>query len=130
MDACSSFSAPQPGYREHVFFHEMAADPDGYVTAGLANPAFNGDQGFGFYVRYRKAELLCFNQWKMMGEGVYAVGLEPATNRVTGRAAERQRGTLQILQPGEQRGYHLEIGLLTGQVDIDRLQAGARQLIE
>ena len=108
-DHFACFSSPVPAYREQVFFHEMIAAPDGYVRAGLVNT-----QGFGFYVRYRQRELPCFNEWKMMGEGVYAVGMEPATNWVTGRAKERERGALQLLQPGEQRQYHLEFGLLTG----------------
>ncbi len=61
------FTAPIPNYREQVFFHEMQAASDGYVTAALVNPAFDNGQGFGFYVRYRQKELPCFNQWKMMG---------------------------------------------------------------
>lgn len=44
-----------------------------------------------------------------MGEGLYVVGLEPANCHVEGRCAEREMGTLQILQPGEVRLYHLEI---------------------
>ena len=44
-----------------------------------------------------------------MGEGLYVVGLEPANCHVEGRAVERERGTLQIMQPGEVRRYHLEI---------------------
>jgi hypothetical protein len=103
----------------------MIAGPDGYVRAGLVNP-----EGFGFYVRYRQRELPCFNEWKMMGEGVYAVGIEPATNWVTGRAKERERGALQILQPGEQRRYHLEFGLLTGLEEaakFERLIVGERR---
>jgi hypothetical protein len=117
------FSAPLPNYREQVFFHEMQAGADGYVAAALVNPAFNNGQGFGFYVRYRQHELPCFNQWKMMGESVYAVGMEPATNWVSGRAIERQRGALQILQPGEQRSYHVEFGVLASQADITNIQA-------
>ena len=112
------FSSPIPNYREQVFFHEMQAASDGYVTAAVVNKAFNNGQGFGFYVRYRQKELPCFNQWKMMGESVYAVGMEPASNWVSGRAKERERGALQILQPGEQRSYHLEFGPLTSLVEI------------
>ena len=128
-DACPGlqeydhFTAPIPNYREQVFFHEMQAASDGYVTAALVNPAFDNGQGFGFYVRYRQKELPCFNQWKMMAESVYTVGMEPATNWVTGRAKERERGALQILQPGEQRSYHLEFGVLASQADIIKIQA-------
>ena len=45
----------------------------------------------------------------MMGQGTYVVGLEPANCRSGGRSQERARGTLQSLQPGEQREFNLEI---------------------
>jgi hypothetical protein len=123
-----SFSAPIPNFREQVFFHDMAAAPDGYVTAALVNPALNGGQGFGFYVRYRQRELPCFNEWKMMGEGVYTVGIEPATTHPLGRAAARADGSLQFLMPGEERHYRVEFGVLTSQVEIEQLERQARAL--
>jgi cyclopropane fatty-acyl-phospholipid synthase-like methyltransferase len=43
-------------------------------------------------VRYRQAELPCFIEWKMMGQGVYAVGLEPSTNWAGGRSHRRCSG--------------------------------------
>jgi hypothetical protein len=124
------FSAPVADYREQVFFHELVADRSGYVTVALVNPQWNGGDGFGFSVRYRQKELPCFNQWKMMGEQVYSVGLEPATNWVTGRASERQRGALQILQPGDQRQYHLEFGVLKGVDSINTLENSVSCLVK
>jgi hypothetical protein len=106
------FSAPVPGYREQVFYHDMQADADGYVTASIVNPGYNGGQGLGVYARYRQHELPRFIEWKMVGEDVYCVGLEPANCLVEGRAKERERGALQYIQPGERRDYHVEIGLV------------------
>jgi len=114
-------SGPTAAYREQVFFHEMVADQDGYVTAALVNPTFGEGRGFGLYVKYRQRELPCFNQWKMMGEKVYSVGMEPATNWVLGRAKAREDGTLQSLQSGEERHYHLEFGVLTSRHEIAEL---------
>ena len=48
----------------------------------------------------------------MTGEDVYSVGLEPANCLVEGRDKEREHGILQFLAPGEQRTYHVEIGVL------------------
>jgi hypothetical protein len=121
----SQFSSPVHDYREQVFYHEIKAGQDGYAAVALANEKFNQNQGIGLYVRYRQSELPCFNQWKMMGEGVYTVGLEPATNRVTGRAQERERGALKYLEPGETKEYHVEIGILDGQDEIQRFQKEA-----
>jgi len=105
------FTGPIPGYREQVFYHDIPAGSDGYVTASIVNPGFNGGEGLGVYVRYRQRELPRFTEWKMIGEDVYCVGLEPANCLVEGRAKERERGTLQFLDPGEERSYHIEIGI-------------------
>jgi len=50
----------------------------------------------------------------MMGEGTYVLGMEPANCWVQGRAKERERGTLQFLDPGEERVFILQIGILEG----------------
>jgi hypothetical protein len=55
----------------------------------------------------------------MLGEGTYALGLEPGTNRDAGRADARERGELQWLEPGETRQYDLEIGALQGTAALD-----------
>lgn len=108
----AQFSAPVPGYREKVYYHEFAADADGFVRAALVNDGFAGGHGFGFYVTYRPEQLPRFTEWKMMGQVDYVVGMEPANCLVEGRARERERGTLQFLEPGERREYDLEIGVL------------------
>jgi hypothetical protein len=105
------FPAPIPGYQEQVYYHDMQADKDGYVKAAIVNPGFNGGQGLAVYARYRQRELPYFIEWKMVGEDVYCVGLEPANCLVEGRAKERERGALQFMEPGEQRSYHVEIGV-------------------
>jgi hypothetical protein len=63
-----------------------------------------------------------FIEWKMMGVRNYVVGMEPANCSVLGRAAERERGTLQFLEPGERREYHLELGVLDGSSAIERFE--------
>jgi hypothetical protein len=108
----AEFPAPIPGYLEQVYYHELAPDADGRVRAALANEGFAGGKGFGFYVAYRADQLPRFTEWKMVGQVDYVVGMEPANCLVEGRAKERERGTLQFLEPGERREYELEIGAL------------------
>lgn len=108
----NTFSAPVHGYKEQCFYHEMKAGKDGNVTVALINKNFEEGKGLGIYVKYNKNELPWFIEWKMMGEGMYVVGLEPANCLVGGRAKERETGRLQFLEPGEKREYHLEIGVL------------------
>jgi hypothetical protein len=122
LDNHARYEAPIEGYQEQVFYHDMAAE-DGYVTVVLANRGFEGGRGLGAYVRYRQAELPRFVQWKMVGAGTYVTGLEPGNCLVEGRDKDRARGILQFLEPGEEREYLLEIGVLDGNAAIDALAA-------
>ncbi|MHB9031645.1 MAG: aldose 1-epimerase family protein [Anaerolineae bacterium] len=113
------YEAPIDGYAEQCFYHEMAADSNGFVTVVLANRKFAEGRGLGAYVKYRQAELPRFTQWKMVGAGTYVTGLEPANCGVEGRDKDRASGKLQFLQPGEQREFMLEIGVLPDNAAID-----------
>jgi hypothetical protein len=64
----------------------------------------------------------------MMGEGSYALAMEPSTNRDAGRWDARERGELQWLEPGEERQYDLEVGALPGEADIPDLEARISRL--
>jgi len=122
---------PRRGYAEKVYEHALAARR-GRTVVALVNPAL----ALGVYLRYRVDRLPVFNQWKMLGEREYVMGLEPATNGVFGRASERRRGRLTTLRPGASRVYELEIGVLDGEAEIAavrreiRALAGRRPVIE
>ncbi len=103
--------SPSQGYREQVFYHDIIPDDGGYHTAALVNAPL----GLGFFVRSRRAELPFFTQWKMMGTGLYVMGLEPGNCLVEGRAKERASGRLSFLEPGEAREFVLEWGVLDGE---------------
>lgn len=105
------FSAPVAGYREQVFYHTLASGSDGLATAMITD----GRKHLGLYVRFRQAELPNFIEWKMMGRGLYAVGMEPSNCRLDGRAKVRAAGTLQYLTPGEERHFLVQIGVLEGE---------------
>ena len=51
------FQSPTPGFKERVYYHDVAADEAGYALSALINKNANHGQGFGFYVKYRKAQL-------------------------------------------------------------------------
>jgi hypothetical protein len=106
---CCEFSAPMAGYREQVFYHDLRPDERGQVAVRLVNPAFDGGHGLSVCLRYALADYPILVEWKMMGEGIYVVGLEPANCHVEGRVRERERGSLQMLAPQEIRLYRLEV---------------------
>jgi hypothetical protein len=119
-------SPPIPAFKEHVHQHNVAPAQDGWAMAALVNRRFNNGQGFGLSVRYRPDELPYFWQWRMVGEGAYVMGLEPANCHVMGRGEERRQGRLPMLNPGETRIHHLEIGVLTSLSEIDQVAKQAK----
>lgn len=113
------FSPPVQNYREQVFYHDLYADADGFTNALL----MHSQKHIGLYVRFRQKELPRFIEWKMMGEGTYVVGMEPANCWVGGRAKERAAGTLQFLEPGEERLFLVQLGVVDGEEELSNFIA-------
>lgn len=111
MGVWDSFEGPVHKYKEQVFYHDICPHEDGTVTVKLINSSL-GEAGLGLYLKYNKTELPYFMEWKQLGEGDYAVGLEPATWFPEGRSKARERGELLHLEPGENKNFELEIGIL------------------
>jgi hypothetical protein len=105
----SRFHPPTARYREQVFRHVPTADEGGQVQVELENPTL----GIGLRWSYDRTSLPHLFQWKMMGQGTYVLGIEPANSSgVEGRAIARQRGDLPHLEPGEARRYTLEVEVI------------------
>jgi hypothetical protein len=106
------FQLPTPGYREQVFIHRPRVDRDGNATVVLNNP----QMGSGVRWTYDATALPYLMEWKMMGEGAYVVGIEPANCIGTGgRAATREMGQLPVIKPGESRHYSIELEVISSQ---------------
>ncbi|MGN6099723.1 MAG: DUF4432 family protein [Devosia sp.] len=112
----SRFIAPQQNWVQQTFEHEMVPDENGEVEVAIFNAHLFG--GTGLSVRYSHATLPRYIEWRMMGEGQYAVGIEPCSNGF-GREAVRAAGELIVLQPGETRRYRSVVSV------IDAARAGA-----
>lgn len=110
-----TLNAPEEGYVEQVFEHELAAEQGGTVPVGVVNEKL----GLGVYEVFRLEQLPHHFVWRMLGEGTYVVGIEPSTNRTAGRLDARERGELIELAPGERREYELELGALDGDEELE-----------
>ncbi len=124
LDEYDRFSSPISGFKEQVFFLDLKPDSEGMVKVALVNDR----EGLGVYLRYPKEQLPYFVEWRMMGEKVYVVGIEPANALVTGRAEVRRKGMLQTLQPGEVKEFSLEIGVLDGADEIKAFEEEVREV--
>jgi len=107
----AGFVAPQMGWVQQTFEHKLAPGADGLVSIAIVNKKLGN--GTGIYVRYDPTTLPRYIEWRMMGEGQYAVGIEPCSNGF-GRGEVRKAGELITLAPGESRSYEIEIGILDG----------------
>lgn len=101
---------PQHGVPENVYFNHMNKER-GYGLATLINRKINSN-GLGMYVKFDLEELPYLNQWKMIAEGHYVLGLEPANCKSLGRANERAEGRLTYIVPGETKHFNVELGMI------------------
>ncbi|HLO32093.1 MAG TPA: aldose 1-epimerase family protein [Anaerolineales bacterium] len=113
LEALEKWPPPQAGCRERVYYHEdLSAEADGRATVTVRNPHFPlTDRPLLVRLTWKVNGLPLLVQWKMPGAGMHVLGLEPANCHVEGRAAERERGTLVRLAPGQTVEYDLELSV-------------------
>jgi hypothetical protein len=111
--------APQDGFREQVYAHEVTPEADGVVPAALVNRDFDwgdGRKGVGFLMQYYKSELPCLLQWQNLQVGNYVMGIEPCTVWPNGgREEQRKRGEIRWLDHGGHCDYSLRFSALAGE---------------
>lgn len=106
LEEWDRFQPPTAGYSEQVFRHRVATDGEGRSRVELQNPAL----GLTLRLTYNLPYLI---HWKMMGQGLYVCGVEPANCGVMhGRGAARESGELPLLEPGESRGYEVKLEVI------------------
>jgi hypothetical protein len=114
-------TAPVPGFTFEGYVVSMRPGPDGRVGVAVVNRRLRS--GLGVYLRYDATTLPAYLAWRMMREGLYAIGLEPATNPFGNPSELVEQGYPLVLGPGESRRYELELGVLAGGDEIDAFAA-------
>lgn len=114
------FGAPEAGWAEQVYYHEVKAGADGWARCAVVNDALptGFGEGLGLRVGWRPDQLRNLVEWKQTAVGDYVVGTEPANCRPEGRCAARANGRLESIAPGETRTFELELGVLAGREEI------------
>src|SRR5262249_55196975 len=90
-------TSPQAGSPEECYEHQVQTERDGRVPVAIVNRRL----GLGVYQVYRRDQFPFHTMWRMLGEGIYGVAMEPTTNRDAGRFDARERGELMYLAPQE-----------------------------
>lgn len=104
----SRFVAPQSNWVQQTFEHGMVPT-DGNVEVAIFNANLFGETGVS--VRYDRSVMPRYIEWRMMGEGQYAVGIEPCTNGF-GREQVKADGEMIVLLPGEGRTYETRLAII------------------
>jgi hypothetical protein len=113
-------TAPVAGFTQEAYLVPMRAAADRKVAVAIVNRRLRPELGgLGVYLRYDQEQLPTYIAWRMMREGLYAIGMEPATNPFGNPAELIPAGHRMLIQPGEQRTYELEVGVLAGGEAID-----------
>ncbi len=113
-EAYTTIGAPRARAHDDVYVHRPTADRQGNVRVGLVNDRL----GLGLTWTFPRKEMPILNQWQHFHKGTYVTGVEPGNCSVLGRAWNRRHGTLETLQPGAVRDFHLEFGVLDGAREI------------
>lgn len=110
--------APQKDVIEQQFFHELWTDEDGRTVIALVNEELE----LGFYLKYSPEQLPCLAQWKVGREGEYVFAFEPGNCHPVGRAEQRKREVLEILEPMETHLVEMEFGIVDGAEEMEALR--------
>lgn len=104
----ASVEAPQAGYDEQVFFHQLRGDEPNGRTA-----IWNEARKLGVQLKFDRAQLPYLTQWKMLGAGAYVMGLEPSNAPLDSRAQLLSRDEMPVLQAGESSEFAIEFDFVT-----------------
>ena len=109
---------PLPGGTEQQFFHELYTDQEGKTILALVNDQLE----LGFYLKYSPEQMPCVSQWKVGRDGEYVFAFEPGNCHPIGRAEQRKRGLLEVLEPMETHLVEMEFGIADGAREIEELR--------
>lgn len=110
---------PIPNEEEYVFLHTPPTNQDGNSIVGV----YNTELKIGVSIEYDLEALPYFIEWKTLGSGDYALGLEPANGSVYGRQYHHDNKNLPMIHSFEKKTIELKIEILDGDEDYENLKA-------
>ncbi|MCI0358519.1 MAG: aldose 1-epimerase family protein [Planctomycetaceae bacterium] len=121
-----SYSAPEPGFEEMVYFFELFAADDGQTRALLKN----AHSTRGVSLMFNTKQLPCFTVWKnTTGEpDGYVTGLEPGTNFPNPRSFETAKNRVVKLAGGQKQTFDLTLEVHGSAADVTAAEAAVTKL--
>jgi len=122
----ATFHAPAADAGVEVFEHHLDPHSGDEVTVAVINPEHALTGGLGVAVTYDRRRLPRLWHWRMLGEGLYVTGIEPANCGLLGRVSEAESGEGRLLQPGEVRPFGIRLRALAGKQAVAMAQRARR----
>jgi hypothetical protein len=121
-----SYSAPQPGFDEMVYFFELNADSDGATRTLIKNAHATR----GVSLVFNKRQLPWFTLWKdTAGEpDGYVTGLEPGTNFPNPRSFETAKDRVVKLAPGQKQTFEITIEIHGSSTDVSTAESKIQKI--
>ena len=104
IDEWNKMAPPEDNILEKCYSLSLISNYNNYNIEVIAP-----DLPFFVEISWDKKELPFTTIWKMLGKKEYALGIEPANCHPVGRKKEKQRGTLCVLSPDEEKHTHIEL---------------------
>jgi hypothetical protein len=116
-----SYSAPQPGFEEMVYFFELNADTDGATRTLLKN----AHSMRGVSLVFNKQQLPWFTLWKDTAAAAdgYVTGLEPGTNFPNPRTFETAKERVVKLAPGQKQTFDVTVEIHGSPAEVSAAEA-------
>ncbi len=127
IDTYNVYGAPEPGFVEQAYLHELAGKRGSRETMVMLR---NADGSQASLLRYTLKDFPCFTLWKNTAGKAdgYVTGLEPATNFPNSRRYEREKGRVMTLAGGESRTTTITIETLDTKKAIKVAEAEIKKL--
>ena len=115
-----SYSAPEPGFEEQVYFLELLAGRDGQTRTLLKNA--HGTHGASLV--FNKQQLPCYSVWKntTASPDGSVTGLEPGTNYPNPRSFEGEQGRVAKLAGGGKTAFDLALEIHATAAEVEQAE--------
>lgn len=126
LKSWDSYSAPEPGFDEMVYFFELHAADDGQTQTLIKNAHATR----GVSLSFNKRQLPWFTLWKdTAGEADgYVTGLEPGTNFPNPRSFETTKDRVIKLSPGQKQVFEIGVDILETAAAITAAEASIAKI--
>lgn len=117
MNEQKSVKSPDGNNLEKNYLHTFSENED-EKTVMIHNKDLDG--GLAVYITFNPKRLPYMTQWVLENVKDYVLALEPANVPCEPRSVLREMGIFPILNPGETTNFRVEIGVISGNENIEK----------